>query len=227
MGKVIQFPEKDENQKQQQAGNKVTFELENKKVMVSASLVTLLFLVTLINASLFTQKEQQTDFASTNGRGIASLGEYSGLVRNTEWEHDLAKRLSKASPQRGIASIGKAPSREDQLLYRFLDGNYLVRMNTETGKLVALEFAESQELSPKVISNRQAFISDYRSILGVEFSRATTLDTLNSPSKERRREVYALWSSGEQQGEPVARVEFELDKNDKMYSMKVVTLASQ
>lgn len=214
---VIQFPQvHSENSEVTHSDESTSFDLERKKIMISASLVSIVFAATLFNSTLFSNSTPSYEMASSSGsnsRGIASVS----TKRIVDWENDLAKVLSKKSV-RSIASIGRAPSSQDRLMYGRLGGKYLIRY--QQGKLHEIVFQKQPEQvknDPSYITNPKAFLNEYKDLLPVEFSDAVPKGDLKIGQEFQ---VYSLKESGKS----LAEVKFAFDRFGRLLEMKVVTL---
>lgn len=87
--------------------------LKQKKVIISTSLVSILFLVTLLNRSLDPAKEaketENTYASNSQGRHIAN-------VEKQDWNNHLVERLAKPT-RRAFASIGRKPTSRESFIY--------------------------------------------------------------------------------------------------------------
>ncbi|MCB0342711.1 MAG: hypothetical protein H6626_00435 [Pseudobdellovibrionaceae bacterium] len=187
-------------------------EHRSKKVIWGGSLLSVLFVATIMNSSLI-----QTAFVD-DSRQIQSTSLSSSLPeRNLEFEKQMAKELA-ATPQRGIASIGHRPSPEDHLRFGLLEGKYAVQF--ADGKINGLAFSNDQTRadSPKYVNDRVAFLKAYRDLLPDQFTEVHPVSTENVDGSVV--ETYDLVSSTHQ---PVAEVRFTLDRHGRLLAMKVQT----
>src|SRR5262249_26214153 len=125
---------------------KMKLELNQKKVAITASIVSIAFIVALLN--------QQLLKSQNGGRGIASVQD-SSMV-NVSWQYDLAKKLAKET-RRDLASLGSRPNEMDQLRFGVLEGKYALHF--EQGALSLIEFSEKESGErPKYIEDKEAFL---------------------------------------------------------------------
>ena len=194
---------------------KVVFEIENKKLMVSASVVSFLFLVTIINSSILsTSSEEQLET-----RSIASANSISGLERNTSWERYLADSLSKKGTFHDLASLGRKPTKMEVLTMGILHSHYLVSFRK--GKLHEITLSERKELAePRMVDTEKLFNTNYLSLfpgnpVKVELSSSKNTD-------EGREELLTLINDS---GLKVSKVTLTKDLQGKLISMNIQDLS--
>lgn len=181
-------------------------ELKNKRIAISASIISIAVLVTIANSKLLSQKE-------SHGRMIASVHE-TLTSSNSQWYQSLSKKLAK-EPQRGLASIGKTPSPMDQLRFGFLEGKYALRF--EEGSLAEIEFYKSSDMKPRIIANKEEFLNDYKDLLKLPYNSVEKLTEYNVEGV--KEEVYAL--KGEDK-KVMAKAYFGLDQESgRFLSLKI------
>lgn len=191
------------------AKKSTSFELENRKVLTSMSLLSILLAVVIANQEITSTNTAPTPM--TQSRGIASFGEPVEVVRNTEWEKKLAQELStERTEAESLVIRGNKPSELDHLMFGTLGGQYLVSL--DKGKLAEIEFnPEAFGLGePQKLDDRAHFIQANRALLSVDF------DTVKKSRISSEAETYALLKSGNEVGE----VTFELDTDGRLLSMK-------
>ncbi|MCB0367248.1 MAG: hypothetical protein H6624_14590 [Bdellovibrionaceae bacterium] len=193
---------------------KFRFDREQRKILVSASLVTILFGVTMANRALLDDEPLSNveAFQSHPGRSIASVGPTAGDLRNDRWESQLAAELVHGG-ERGPASIGKTPSAEERLQFGFLEGKYAIKMNH--GRLEHLRFVAVSEY-PKYLEDRSHFLTEYKALMPGQFeavrlvSREETGTTI--------KETYSLDSGPNS----VGKVAFEMDHQGRLLTLAVL-----
>lgn len=204
---VIPFPQ--ERVRRAKPQRVMVFDLENKKMMVSASLLSFLFLVSIVNSTMISSSKQAVVI---DGRGIASVESVNGLSRNTDWEHHLADELAGKPYQRGLASIARKPTAEDDLLMGLLQGKYSVKFNN--GKLKEIQFSNSPDIEPRFVQQDQ-FFKKYKEMM-------PDYETTQKVSVEKKGgqtlEVYQLIGKNQT---PKASVVMTLDSKGRLLTMQV------
>lgn len=190
---------------------KSRFDMEHARVALSASLLSIVVLVTLANKNLMSDDGAPS---VKSGRGIASVP-----TGTSDAEDHLVRTLSQK--ELSADSLGRKPSSLESLAFGTLEGKYAVRL--ENGKLSELEFSDpaSQELEgdrPKHIQNRAEFLETNRELMPVAFDKPVWIE--RAPSQDSVTEIYQLVN---EVSRPVATVEFKLDNAGRMLSMKVAS----
>lgn len=194
---------------------KLRLDLEQAKIAVSTSLISVVLLVTLANNALLAPKasEAQSVAVSTTipSRGIASVS-----IGAPEEERALVKHVASLSLNE-TASIGRKPSRLDEFSFGYLEGKYHVE--GENGKVAEVEFSNDPNTGndPKEISDRAQFLRDHKDVLSVKYESAIRVSS--STLDEKIVESYQLLNSYNM---PVARVDFKLSSNNGLLYMKVI-----
>ncbi len=210
---IIKFPQDKVKRSKGTKRSGPIIDLENRKVMVSAALLSFLFIVTLINSSIMATNNKTIIIDS---RGIASVGSLNGMERNTEWEHRLAQELSEKPMLRGVASIARKPSMQDDLLIGLLQGKYSVRF--KEGKISHISFSKGPDLDIKPRQlKRIEFLTSYRDMLPISFTQIERVEV----NKSDDGKVMETYSIVDEKSLAKAQVVFELDKMGGMLSMKV------
>ena len=186
---------------------RLRLDMEQAKIAITTSLISVVVLVTFANNSLLSFKEPAA--ANEGGRSVASV---ASREEQTQAETGLAKRLAD-SGLRDEDALGRKPSSLDQLALGFLEGKYALRL--QQGKLQGLEYSsdEAGGQSPMLV-DRVRFLEQNRELLPVSFDRLA-----KAASDEPRTELYELLRDGAQA--PLAMVEFRLDEAGRMLAMKV------
>lgn len=229
--KVIQLPVKRKAPEQKPVSNgdsnppplptakpksrKFRFDREQRKILVSASLVTILFGVTMANRALL-DDEPLTNieaFQSHNpSRSIASVAPTMDKVRNAEWERELASELTNKGT-RGPASIGKTPSVEEKLQFGFLEGKYAVQMNE--GKIQNLRFVAVSE-HPKYLKSAPGFLTQHMDLMPADFENARLIQREETGGTVK--ETYSL----DHGSDSVGKVAIEMDHQGRLLTLAVV-----
>ncbi len=185
---VIQFPSKARSRPTSQG--KTRYDLEQKKVLISASLFSIVLVVSLANRVLLRSNSEVV-----NQRSLASVDGVSTM--NSQWEKSVAQSLSS---NRAPASVGQSPAAMDQLRVGTLQGKYMVRF--ENGKITEIE-SDSKEL-PEFAGSKE-FLDEQRELINAKFSSAVLTDKQISTTKVV--ESYDLMDSTK----VVATADFEMD----------------
>lgn len=203
---------------------KLRLDLENAKVAISASIVSIVVVVTMANHHL-AMREAATSMtvasnpssslqmqAGSGGRSIASVS-----TGTSEAEDSVVARLARKDLS-NEAAVGRRPSSIDQLSFGYLEGKYAI--NLEKGKLTELQFASSGTGDhPKHIEDLNAFIESHRELLPFAYSRTAKVDHVAKDG-----EIYETFELMNEISKPVGHVQFKLDGVGRLLSMKVMAL---
>ncbi|HEX4922514.1 MAG TPA: hypothetical protein VFV50_00440 [Bdellovibrionales bacterium] len=145
-------------------------QLENRKVVLSAALIAVLVVVSVLNQNMFSPA-QSTPVPVSMGRGLASVE--SPQVQ-TEWEYKLAKQMAQSETDgtRDMASIGQMPSPIEQFRFGLLENKY--QFNFDEGKIASLTFPESSPDRPKYITEGKDFVLQHSGLFKVAFKGVKT-----------------------------------------------------
>lgn len=179
---------------------KVRFDLERAKVGLSASILSIVVLVTLANAKMLRDQSQQQE---SQGRGIASVP-----TGTSDAEDSLVRELARKDLSEGAA--GKNPSAIDKLAFGFLEGHYAMRLTN--GKLAEIEASGEA----KQIDDIQGFLEANRDVLPVAFDK---------PIKVARDAtgdiVTESWQLVNSVSRPMANVIVKMDGSGRLLGMRV------
>jgi hypothetical protein len=184
---------------------KVRFDLEQAKVGLSASLLSIVFLVTIANNNIL---KSATMVETSNHRGIASVPTGTSDAEDTFVRALAHRELSEKSV------LGKKPSALESLAFGVLEGRYSIRL--ENGKLHDLAFSQEKDGSPKLVADLARFIDSNRSLMPVQFDKSVRISRTDMNGEIS--ETYQLVNSVSR---PVANVQFELDQDGRLLTMKV------
>lgn len=188
-------------------------QLNQKKVAIAASIVSIAFIVSLANQNLLSKND------SNYGRGIASTGSNSDF----QWQYDLAQRLSK-EVKHDLASLGTRPNEVDQLRFGLLEGKYALRF--ENGGLKEIEFIEQDsEVKPKYIGDKENFIANNKNLLKVTFKEIKKAETRNVANALANNETIEVYEMLDDHNKVQSRAEFKNDTLGRMLSFKVEQVA--
>lgn len=183
---------------------KTKADLENVKLVISTSLLSVLILATVANSNLMSESQSET----SKSRGVASV-----QTGTSAWEDRLAEKLAQTS-LREEASVGRAPSSTEQFTFGALEGKYAVRF--ENGKVREFEFANPQsEQRPIVVVDRAAFLKSYSAVLPVQFDKVERAEVTKADQQTFER--YKLLNA---YGHSVGTIEFRLDSTNRVLSMR-------
>lgn len=194
---------------------KVRLDLEQAKIAIPASLLSIVVVVTLANSKLLTAPEsiQSCDLASQGeviapSRGIASIP--SGTSQN---EDELVKTMSNKTLAE-ITAVGRKPSALEKLSLETLEGKYAVRMN-DAQKISEIEISATQVSNPVAFDAK--FIESNRSWMPVSYDKSIRVE--NTTSDSGVRQTYHLVNKFSM---PVARIDVSLDTEGRLLAMKVI-----
>ena len=182
---------------------KVRFDLERAKVGLSASLLSIVVLVTLANNNLMTKVNVEPQAQS---RGIASVGTGTSDAEDS-FVRNLAKKELSASAQ-----IGHNPSAIEKLAFGYLEGHYAVRL--ENGKLSELEVSNAQ--AGKQISNMESFIESNRDVMPVAFDKSVKVQT-----EQLDGGTIETWQLINSVSRPVAHLQIHTDGDGRLLALHV------
>lgn len=202
---VIKFPLK--------AGQVMKLRAEHRKMILTGSLASVLLMAIFINETL----QIWTDSAVMNlsGRGIASVEDDVNYMRDTEWEHSLARRLAKdkeaAEPKSlDLASSASYNADLDRLAFVDLEGKYALRL--ENGKVREIEFASSgSELDRPKHVDAAAFLGQYKRLWAIPFKTAVN---------EGKGQIILK----DESEKSVGRAKVSLDDRGRLIGLKVESL---
>jgi hypothetical protein len=209
-GKVLKFPVQNANASGSEYQSQTTGARALQRLGVGTGLVLIFSVATLLNGYFMNPIKMES---SSKGRSLASVSQ-RGMPQNIEWEHELAENLAKGA-HRGIASLGRTPSSEDDLRYGVLGGGkYVFRF--DTGKIQAIEFlgASHVKREPQYVTDRQAFLNKYRALLPGDFEAIVPAET--KEDNQKSVEIFELLKDGTK----VGSVEFTLDQHGRLLSLK-------
>jgi hypothetical protein len=188
---------------------KVKADLENVKLVISTSLLSVLILATVANSNILsTANDQRSHTETSSGRGVASV-----QTGTSAWEDRLAEKLAVTSLKED-SSFGRTPSSTEQFTFGALEGKYSVRF--ENGKVQEFSFAEPKSgQQPIIVVDRVAFLKSYSSVLPVRFAKVERAEV--TKEAEQTTERYNLIDA---KGLFVGLVEFRLDLTNRVLSMR-------
>lgn len=228
LNNVIPFPgpktrsEQPENSQKPKTSKKKGVS-SNKKVLISSSLLSILFLVTMANRNLMRSQEESINWTgieqNEGTRSIASV-EASQFARNNDWEKEVAQELSQ-TVGRKPSSISTSASEEQQFRYGFLGSAYRVQYNL-SGKVEEIEY--DQKLStrtphdPKYLSASDILNGRYKSLL------PWTFETWTADKKTVEGAIIEEISLNDKEGKRVGVITFKTDSHGRFLSMKAQSI---
>lgn len=206
---IVEFPvhkvslEKIERTASRNTG-KVTFALEQRKILFSASLLSILLAVSVANHGL----SVSAPAVSSQARGIASFGEPVPMIRNTKWENDLIRELGESQIETD-AVRGQNPSLLEDLIFGRLEGRYLLQV--QDGQVLEIQRKTAGDETravhafkgPEFFKNYREFFPEY--------------DRLEKEDLDFNRFSYRLIRQGQAQ----AQVTVTLDSKGELLSLTV------
>ncbi len=211
-----------ENRKMERVSQdeKASFEVESRKVVLSASLVSILIVLSVFNQNIFSPAKSTP---VQQARGIAcdpSMGGCPELVPlNTEWEYKLAKQMAQGETEgeRDLSSIGQLPSPIEQFRFGLLENKY--QFNFDEGKVSGIQFPEKSPDRPKYITEPEAFLKDHAGLFSVAF-KSTQL-----ASKETAGEnVKATFDLKDSDDKATGRAVIVTDQYGRLLSLDINSL---
>jgi hypothetical protein len=194
---------------------KVRLDLEQAKLAISTSLLSIVLLVTLANNNIMTRIPAPEE-APVVTRGIASMASVS---EPAETSHELVAELSQRELS-DSASIGRRPSSLEKLRFGTLEGKYAVRLQAD-GKLHEIEFSDATSSGdrPKHIEDFAQFLESNREILPVEYDKSVKISSETEVGGST--ETYQLVSRVSM---PLAKVQFRTDSAGRLLAMRIAPL---
>jgi hypothetical protein len=192
-----------------QPNSKVNFNLEQRKVLLSASLVSVIALISLVNQTLGLRGE-----STQSSRGIASSERFVKYDQSQlQWQKKLAKELA-LNTERDVASLGHKPSAFEQLRFGFFEGKYAFQL--EHGKIKAIDFVDSDFTNdrPKYINDKLGFLKQWKDQFSIGFNKVEK--DSEGVDRELVRERYKLIAGGE----TVGYVQFLSDVHGRAHAIK-------
>lgn len=193
---------------------KVRLDLEQAKIAIPASLLSIVVVVTLANSKLLNSPDviESRDLASQGvtiapSRGIASIP-----AGTTESEDELVKTMS-AKTLSEISSVGRKPSALEKLSLETLEGKYAIRMS-EAQKISEIEIAQDQVSNPVAFDSK--FIEQNRAWMPA-FDKSIRVQ--NTSSDSGTRQTFHLVN---RMSMPVARIDVSLDASGRLLALRVI-----
>lgn len=199
--------------------------VENKKLLISSTLFSIMFVVTMANRNLMNTDEAALNWAGNvpiaeGSRSIASI-EASRFERNNDWEKSIAQELSEAGGRKP-SSISSSASEEQQFRYGFLGSSYRVQYNSN-GKVQEIEYDPSlstqQKNDPKYLSAADILNGRFKTFLPWNYANWS-----NTEKKTIKDEVVELISLLGADGKPVGSITFKSDVHGRFLSMKAQSI---
>ncbi len=195
---------------------KVRLDLEQAKIAIPASLLSIIVVVSLVANSKLLNGEE-----TVQSREIASVGTVIEPVRGiasvptgtSQDEDQLVKEMaSKALSD--ISSVGRSPSALEKLSLETLEGKYAIRMD-EAQKISEIEISANQVSNPVAFTSK--FIESNRSWMPVSFEKSIRIQ--NTQNSEGGQQSFHLVND---LSIPLARVDVRLDGSGRLLALKVI-----
>lgn len=191
----------------------------NKKLLISSSLLSIVFIVTMANRNLMKAEEDSirwvgNEQVADGSRSIASV-EPVHFERNNEWEREVAHELSQ-EVGRKPASISSSASDEQKFRYGFLGSGYRVNYNSR-GKVEEIIADDTNKI--KYISAADILNGKYKTFLPWDFSNWT-----NAEKKTIQNEVIETINLLGGDGKVVGLITFKTDVHGRFLSMKAQSI---
>lgn len=196
---------------------KVRLDLEQAKVAIPVSLLSILTVVTLANSKLLHDPEviQSRELASSGtsemvrpSRGIASVPS-----ENSVNEEQLIKQMAGKTLGE-ISSIGRKPSALEKFTIETLEGKYAVRMD-DMQKVSEIQIADAEQQTPIAFS--PSFLENNREWMPVSFEKSIRVKS--DQTEAGSQQSYHLVNGF---SIPVAKVDVQLDREGRLLALKVV-----
>lgn len=200
--KVIQFP------KEKTARKRLQDRVQEQKSVVVISLASVVLVAVFVNQWVVSKAEQSGGLQGN--RGIASYAP-TNSVQEVKWEHELAKQLSVDESASAASALAEKPTLRDELIFGYLEGKY--GMKVMQGRIHSLEFIDAQAgEQPLIISNKAAFLNNFSSAFGVEFTEVSL------KSNTEQEQVYNLIADDKT---IVGEAHFSLDDSGRVLAVKI------
>ncbi|MES2964211.1 MAG: hypothetical protein V4760_10000 [Bdellovibrionota bacterium] len=181
---------------------KVRFDLERAKVGLSASILSIVIVVTLANSKLLRSEDVDQPVQS---RGIASVP-----TGTSDAEDSLVHQLASKDLGQN-ASVGQRPSAIEKLAFGFLEGHYAIRLTN--GKLAELEKSGDQG---KQIDDIERFLEANRDVLPVSFDKSVRVG-----HDAKGDIVTESWQLLNSVSRPMANVTVKMDASGRLLGLRV------
>ncbi len=191
---------------------KVRLDLEQAKVVIPASIMSILIVVTLANSKLL-NGEPAIESATLASEG--TLIQSRGIASIPSGTSDDEDRLVKEMATRSLgeaAAIGRKPTVLEKFAFEELQGKYAVRVNN--GKLTELQLSPG---SADPVQFDSAFIERNRSLLPVTYEKSVRVGTEKLDSEVK--EIYHLVN---QLSMPMAELQVRLSDTHRLLGMRVI-----
>lgn len=213
--RVVDFPihRIELRREERQSSTNVSFALEQKKVIFSASFLSVLVIFSLTVTGGLGGKNTPS---ALQQRGIASLG--SATSETSAWKKQWVKEMTESSVVEKDIILGKSPSLVDEMLFSELAGVYSLQMeNGKIHKIIrhnANVKGEEQSRKPDSVLplfEASSFLKRFSSLFPEFDSFKQVLD------EKTKVYFYQLYSDGQ----PTYRVQVDLDQQGRLSLLQV------
>lgn len=163
-------------------GMKMKLEISNKKSVLTASVISIVAMVTFVNQQIVSRNE------TVQSRNIASVNLIEKNNYKFQWQRDLSEKLARE--KRMVASVGESPTAINQIRFGLLEGKYTVVLNGESIK--EIEFAQTNDDRPKFIDVEKMILENIASFNPEAASIKLNQEEIVNSQKEV---IYTLESS--------------------------------
>ncbi len=200
---------------------RVRFDLEQAKVAIPASLLSIVVVVTLANSKLLSggsafpedgrvsHREQSSVSGQGSSRGLASIP-----TGTSESEDELVRRMSQTSLAE-VKSVGRKPSDLEKLTLETLEGRYAIKVSAAQ-KIAEISLSSGQTEAIPFSAN---FLDKNKNLLPAGFSKSLrVLDEKNGTGRYQKFQLVNDLSR------PIANVDVRLDNGGGLLSLQVQPL---
>jgi hypothetical protein len=227
MAKIISFPTKKSNPSDSAKSfknNENVNAKQNEKAMVILSLLSILIAAIFMNDHVIQQQNYNTLIAGGDRemlvRNIANVYDKDNLsfqLRDIEWEHTLAQKLSDKK-NNILGGLAQKPTALDELKYGFFNGRYEIYQTM--GQISEIDFIENPNQEKlfegiKLLNQPDEFLQNYKSVLGLDFK---TLKKVSDQNKSTDEQVFELLLDNNQ---PVRKAVFKFDSKHNLLNLKI------
>lgn len=182
-------------------------ELDQKRIAIASSLVSVLFLVMIANNSIWNSSEQITKSVTQNRTiaSVAPMGENEAMI----WQKELVSKLALSNSSSNLsARNAQKATLNDQFLFGKLRGLYSAELFQ--GKILSLRYQEtSNVLDTPLYVEMDEILNRYKQVFPIDYSSFRLMK--NSDGVR----VYSLLMATKE----VGQVEVKRDSFDRLLSL--------
>ncbi len=202
--KILNFPIHKVKNKMMPDYSSSPLSKEQKRILISALLISVFLVVTILNTA-----------EPTQSRSIASVSHRMPNSLSTSFEKSvIAKYTSETAIS--VARLGSRPSKIEGLAFGTLNGSYLISL--ASGKISSIKVAEraTANYNPQKIKSANSFLDQYKNVLSVEFKSASK--THEKLTSDLKLEEFDLINNNQQR---VGVATFTFDKDGYFISLQI------